>query len=92
MLKAVVSLRFPLASTLATRSMCALTGRHATVQSLHHRDQVSDETRTPTVIEHAKFGRLLIFDPTDAETPVGDLPFYLQGSLALIDSKIRRRW
>ena len=49
--------------------------------------KVSDETRTATVIEHPKFGRLLIFDPTDTETPVGDLPFYLQGSLALIDSK-----
>ena len=32
-------------------------------------------------------GRLLIFDPTDEETPIGDLPFHLQGSLALIDSK-----
>jgi hypothetical protein len=49
--------------------------------------KVSDETRTATVIDHPKFGRLLIFDPTDTETPVGDLPFYLQGSLALIDSK-----
>ena len=49
--------------------------------------RVSDETRTATVIDHPKFGRLLIFDPTDTETPVGDLPFYLQGSLALIDSK-----
>jgi hypothetical protein len=27
---------------------------------------------------------LLIFDPTDEHTPVGDLPDYLQGSLALI--------
>jgi len=29
----------------------------------------------------------LIFDPTAEETPLGDLPSYLQGSLALIDSK-----
>jgi hypothetical protein len=49
--------------------------------------KVSDETRTTTVIQHPQFGRLLIFDPTDTETPIGDLPFYLQGSLALIDSK-----
>jgi len=49
--------------------------------------KVTDETRTTTIIQHPRFGRLLIFDPTDSETPVGDLPFYLQGSLALIDSK-----
>lgn len=49
--------------------------------------KVSDETKAATVIDHPKFGRLLIFDPTDTETPVGDLPFYLQGSLALIDSR-----
>ena len=29
----------------------------------------------------------MIFDPTAEETPLGDLPSYLQGSLALIDSK-----
>ena len=49
--------------------------------------QVADQTQAATVIQHSKFGRLLIFDPTDSETPMGDLPFYLQGSLALIDSK-----
>ena len=49
--------------------------------------RVSDETRAATIIQHPKLGRLLIFDPTAEETPVGDLPFYLQGSLALLDSK-----
>jgi transglutaminase-like putative cysteine protease len=49
--------------------------------------KVSNETKSPTVIEHARLGRLLIFDPTAEETPVGDLPSYLQGSLALIDSQ-----
>jgi hypothetical protein len=49
--------------------------------------KVSDETQGPTIIQHARLGRLLIFDPTAEETPVGDLPSYLQGSLALIDSK-----
>jgi transglutaminase-like putative cysteine protease len=49
--------------------------------------KVSDETRGPTIIQHPRLGRLLIFDPTAEETPVGDLPSYLQGSLALIDSK-----
>ena len=49
--------------------------------------KVSDQTLASTVIQHPTLGRLLIFDPTDPETPIGDLPVYLQGSLALIDSK-----
>ncbi len=49
--------------------------------------KVSDQTQASTVIEHPKLGRLLIFDPTDGETPIGDLPYYLQGSFALLDSK-----
>lgn len=49
--------------------------------------KVSDQTQASTVIQHPGLGRLLIFDPTDEQTPVGDLPFHLQGSLALIDSK-----
>ena len=50
--------------------------------------KVSEQTIASTVIEHPKLGRLLIFDPTDGETPLGDLPSYLQGSLALVDSKM----
>jgi len=46
--------------------------------------KVSDETNTPTVIKHAVLGRLLIFDATDPDTSLGDLPWYLQGSFALI--------
>lgn len=46
--------------------------------------RVSDETKSPTVMVHPKLGRLLIFDATDAFTPVGDLPDYLQDSYALI--------
>jgi hypothetical protein len=49
--------------------------------------KVSDQTQGSTIIQHPTWGRLLIFDPTDEETPIGDLPFHLQGSLALIDSK-----
>src|SRR5690242_3216141 len=49
--------------------------------------KVSDQTQANTVIDVPKLGRFLIFDPTDGETPIGDLPYYLQGSLALIDSK-----
>ena len=50
--------------------------------------KVSEQTIASTIIEHPKLGRLLIFDPTDGETPLGDLPSYLQGSLALVDSKM----
>jgi hypothetical protein len=46
--------------------------------------KVSDETQAATIITHPKLGRLLIFDATDEDTPVGDLPDHEQGSLALI--------
>jgi hypothetical protein len=46
--------------------------------------KVGDDTKAPTVISHPAFGRLLIFDPTDDNTPVGDLPDHEQNSLALI--------
>ena len=46
--------------------------------------RVSDETQAATIITHPKLGRLLIFDATDDDTPVGDLPVPEQGSLALI--------
>ena len=49
--------------------------------------KVSDQTQASTVIQHPTLGRLLIFDATDPQTPIGDLPYYLQGSLALINSK-----
>jgi Domain of Unknown Function with PDB structure (DUF3857)/Transglutaminase-like superfamily len=49
--------------------------------------KVSAQTQASTIIQHPSLGRLLIFDPTDEETPIGDLPFHLQGSLALLDSK-----
>jgi hypothetical protein len=46
--------------------------------------KIGDETQAATVIAHPKLGRLLIFDATDDDTPVGDLPSHEQGSLALI--------
>ncbi len=46
--------------------------------------KVVDTTESATIMSHPKLGRLLIFDATDAYTPVGDLPDYLQGSNALI--------
>ena len=49
--------------------------------------KVSDQTQASTIIQHPALGRLLIFDATDEQTPLGDLPYYLQGSLALINSE-----
>src|SRR5262249_55960047 len=46
--------------------------------------KVSDETQAPTIVKHPSLGRLLIFDPTDDDTPMGDLPDREQGSYALI--------
>ncbi|MBI4751687.1 MAG: DUF3857 and transglutaminase domain-containing protein [Acidobacteria bacterium] len=46
--------------------------------------KVSDETKLETVIQHPSLGRILIFDPTDEFTPIGDLPHHEQGSLALV--------
>ncbi|MGA9769379.1 MAG: DUF3857 domain-containing protein [Blastocatellia bacterium] len=45
---------------------------------------VSDKTQAATIVKHPLLGRLLIFDSTDDNTPVGDLPDHEQGSLALI--------
>jgi hypothetical protein len=46
--------------------------------------KVSEETQAPTIVKHPSLGRLLIFDPTDDDTPFGDLPDHEQGSYALI--------
>ena len=46
--------------------------------------QIGDETQALTVVDHPTLGRLLIFDPTDDTTPIGDLPIQEQGSFALI--------
>jgi len=46
--------------------------------------KISATTHLPTVLENAGMGRLLIFDPTDPSTPVGDLPREEQGSNALV--------
>ena len=49
--------------------------------------KVSEQTQANTIIQHPTLGRLLIFDATDEQTPLGDLPYYLQGSLALVSTK-----
>jgi len=46
--------------------------------------RVSPETNLPTVFQHPRLGRLLMFDPTDTDTPFGDLPVGEQGGHALI--------
>lgn len=46
--------------------------------------KVADETLASTIVKHPTIGRMLIFDPTDDTTPVGDLPDHEQGSLALV--------
>ncbi len=48
--------------------------------------KLTEATKAPTVVEHPKLGRLLIFDPTDDTTPVGDLPDHEQNSFALINA------
>lgn len=42
----------------------------------------SDES--PSIIEHPELGKLLIFDPTDESTPLGELPEYLQDNQVLL--------
>ena len=46
--------------------------------------KVPDDVSGPAVLVHPVLGKLLIFDPTNSETPVGDLPAYEQGNYALI--------
>ena len=46
-------------------------------------DGSSDE-RYQAVLEHPKLGRLLIFDPTNEKTPIGQLSGDLQGNYALL--------
>ena len=46
--------------------------------------RVSAATTAPTVVETKTLGRLLMFDPTDSITPVGDLTLDEQGSYALV--------
>jgi hypothetical protein len=46
--------------------------------------RVGPATEAQTVLEHPALGRLLLFDPTDEHTRLGDLPEPQQGSLALV--------
>jgi hypothetical protein len=46
--------------------------------------KVSGPTEGAPIVEHPQLGRLLFFDPTDPDTPVGELPDEEQGSYALV--------
>jgi hypothetical protein len=46
--------------------------------------RVAPDTKLPAVLEHERLGRLLIFDPTDWATPLGDLRLGEQGNPALL--------
>jgi Transglutaminase-like superfamily len=46
--------------------------------------RVGPEIQTPAVLDHSTLGRLLFFDPTDPNVPVGYLPSHEHASLALI--------
>ncbi len=48
--------------------------------------KVGDSVSAAPVVT-SPLGRLLIFDPTDSKTPVGDLPWYEQGSYAMVLAK-----
>ncbi len=53
------------------------------VLAVHLPDDVPGEG-LPALVVHPKLGRLLVFDPTYAYTPLGRLPFYLQGNTGLL--------
>jgi transglutaminase-like putative cysteine protease len=46
--------------------------------------KLSGGTQVSTAVNHPTLGRLMVFDPTDDNTPVGGLPDHEQGGLALV--------
>jgi len=46
--------------------------------------RVGAATQAASIVVHPKLGRLLLFDPTDPDTPLGDLPDHEQGGLGLL--------
>jgi hypothetical protein len=49
--------------------------------------KIGDDTEAAAVVKHSTLGRLLMFDPTDPYTALGDIPEEQQGSYALIDHR-----
>ena len=52
---------------------------HAVIAIPFHQDK-----KVSSALNHPVLGRLMVFDPTDPETPPGELPDHEQGSFALI--------
>ncbi len=46
--------------------------------------QMSAEHEASSILHHSELGNLLIFDPTDPNTPVGAVPYLQQDSFALV--------
>ena len=46
--------------------------------------KVEDATNQPSVVDHPQLGRIMVFDPTQRYTPVGQLPASLHGSRVLV--------
>jgi len=42
------------------------------------------DAELPSVLDASRLGRLIIFDPTSTNTGLGDLPWYLQGTHAVV--------
>jgi len=49
--------------------------------------QTPEVAALPALVEHPGTDNLLIFDPTDSTTPLGQLPIYLQGNMGLLVSE-----
>ncbi|MFP5263988.1 MAG: DUF3857 domain-containing protein [Blastocatellia bacterium] len=62
-------------------------GEWASPQQFNHciiAVKLSGGTQVPTAVNHPTLGRLMVFDPTDDNTPVGGLPDHEQGGLGLV--------
>jgi hypothetical protein len=46
--------------------------------------KLAGEAKAEALVNHPSLGRLLLFDPTNGLTPVGELPIYEQGGLGLV--------
>ncbi|MBV9495763.1 MAG: DUF3857 and transglutaminase domain-containing protein [Acidobacteria bacterium] len=76
-------------SVLATTNRGEIDRDFATLSGFNHavlairlpKDVPAD---MPAVMKHPKLGTLLLFDPTDSTTPLGQLPTYLQENRLLI--------
>jgi hypothetical protein len=85
MLKAVGITAYPVAIFSGDRTH--VSGEWPSLGAFNHAIsaiRVGPETKAPAVLEDARLGRLLFFDPTDPYVPPGYLPDHEQASLALV--------